>query len=331
MLDQILKLLHPFMPFITEELWARLVEVGVERENLLCLSTWPVFEGLADADADEEIGWIVKLVSEVRSVRTEMNVPPGAKVPLALVGAGKATRARADHHEDTIKRLARIDTISFAKAPPKGSAQIVLGETTAALPLAGVIDMAVERVRLEREIEKARAEIRKVDAKLGNESFVAKAPPEVVEENRERKAEFEATDRQAAGRAQARRGGPLGLPPPHATRGQRGRGTPMPASAVALISSPSQRWRATEETMRLAGKTAIVVGAGQSPGEGMGNGRATALLFAREGAKVLAVDHRLESAQGDGRARRQGRRHLRALRGRRHQGSDPARPPSTRP
>jgi valyl-tRNA synthetase len=191
-LDQVLKLLHPFMPFITEELWARLVEVGVERENLLCLSTWPVFEGLADADADEEIGWIVKLVSEVRSVRSEMNVPPGAKVPLALVGAGKATRARADHHEDTIKRLARIDTISFPKAPPKGSAQMVLGDTTAALPLAGIIDMAVEQARLERETEKARAEIRKVDAKLGNESFLAKAPPEVVEENRERKAEFEA-------------------------------------------------------------------------------------------------------------------------------------------
>jgi valyl-tRNA synthetase len=191
-LDQILKLLHPFMPFITEELWARLVEVGVERENLLALSTWPVFEGLADTDADEEIGWIVKLVSEVRSVRNEMNVPAGAKVPLALVGASKATRARAEHHEDTIKRLARLDAISFAKAPPKGSAQIVLGETTAALPLAGVIDMSAERARLEREIEKAKAEIRKVDAKLANASFLAKAPPEVVEENRERKAEFEA-------------------------------------------------------------------------------------------------------------------------------------------
>ena len=155
MLDQILKLLHPFMPFITEELWARLVEVGVERESLLCLSTWPVFEGLADADADEEIGWLVKLVSEVRSVRSEMNVPAGAKIPLVLVGANKATRARAEHHEDTIKRLARLDAISFAKAPPKGSAQIVLGEATAALPLAGVIDMAAERARLVREIDKA--------------------------------------------------------------------------------------------------------------------------------------------------------------------------------
>ena len=192
-LDQILKLLHPFMPFITEELWARLVEVGVERASLLCLSTWPVFEGLADADADAEIGWIVKLVSEVRSVRSEMNVPAGAKIPLVLVGANKATRARSDGHEDTIKRLARIDAVSFAKAPPQGSAQIVLGEATAALPLAGVIDMGAERTRLAREIDKARAEIGKVDAKLANASFVAKAPPEVVEENRERRATFEAT------------------------------------------------------------------------------------------------------------------------------------------
>jgi valyl-tRNA synthetase len=192
-LDQVLKLLHPFMPFITEELWARLVEVGVERASLLCLSTWPVFEGLADAQADEEIGWIVKLVGEVRSVRSEMNVPAGAKIPLVLVGANKATRTRAETHEDTIERLARIDSISFAKAPPPGSVQIVLGEATAALPLAGVIDMGAERARLVREIDKVRAEIQKVDAKLANASFVAKAPPEVVEENRERRAAFEAT------------------------------------------------------------------------------------------------------------------------------------------
>ena len=192
-LDQVLKLLHPFMPFITEELWARLVEVGIERENLLCLSAWPDPTGLADAEADAEIGWLVKLVSEVRSVRSEMNVPASAKIPLVLVGAGKAMRARAQHHEDTIARMARLDGITFAKVLPKGAAQIVLDEATAALPLAGVIDMAAERARLAREIEKAQAEIRKIDAKLANENFVAKAPPEVVEESRERKAAFEAT------------------------------------------------------------------------------------------------------------------------------------------
>jgi valyl-tRNA synthetase len=191
-LDQIMKLLHPFMPFITEELWARRTESRGERQTLLCLSTWPVFEGLADTEADAEIGWLIELVSEVRSVRSEMNVPGGAKIPLALVGAGKTARARAGRYDETIKRLARIEAIAFAKSPPKGAAQIVLADVTAALPLAGVIDMDAERARLEREIARNDGEIAKVDAKLGNADFVAKAPPEVVEENRERKAAFEA-------------------------------------------------------------------------------------------------------------------------------------------
>jgi valyl-tRNA synthetase len=181
------------MPFITEELWARLVEVGIERENMLCLSSWPAFEGLANEAADEEIGWLVNLVSEVRSVRSEMNVPAGAKIPLVLVGASKITRAWAEHHEDTIARLARLDGISFGKGPPKGAAQIVMGEMTAALPLAGVIDMQAEKARLEREVDKCHAEIKKVDVKLANKDFVAKAPPEVVEENQERRAAFQAT------------------------------------------------------------------------------------------------------------------------------------------
>ena len=194
-LDQILKLLHPFMPFITEELWARLVEVGIERDDLLCLSEWPRFSGLANAEADEEIGWLVKLISEVRSVRSEMNVPGGAKIPLVLVGAGPAERARAQQHDETIERLARLDDISFAKTPPKGAAQIVLGAMTAALPLSDIIDMGAERARLVREMDKCKAEIAKIDAKLANASFVEKAPPEVVEENRERRADFEETSR----------------------------------------------------------------------------------------------------------------------------------------
>jgi valyl-tRNA synthetase len=122
-----------------------------------------------------------------------MNVPAGAKVPLVLIGGGAAVRARAERHEAIIKRLARIEAMTFADAAPKGSAQIVIGETTAALPLAGIIDMVAERQRLTREIEKSRAEIKKVDAKFANESFMAKAPPEIVEENHQRKADFEAT------------------------------------------------------------------------------------------------------------------------------------------
>jgi len=194
-LDQILKLLHPFMPFITEELWDRLAADRGKREQLLCLSDWPVLEGLVNADADADIGWLVGLVSEVRSVRSEMNVPASAKIPLVMIAAGKSVRARSERHEDTIKRLARLDSMSFATKVPKGSAQMVASGTTAALPLSGVIDMDAERARLKREIDKALAEIAKVDAKLANAAFLAKAPPEVVEENRERKAAFEATVR----------------------------------------------------------------------------------------------------------------------------------------
>src|SRR5665647_1255395 len=106
-LDQILKLLHPFMPYITEELWAHAVEHGERRENLLALSQWPTPSGLIDADVEEEMGWVVRLISEIRSVRTEMNVPVAAKLPLALPNAGPALRERAKRHEETISRLAR--------------------------------------------------------------------------------------------------------------------------------------------------------------------------------------------------------------------------------
>jgi valyl-tRNA synthetase len=190
-LDQILKLLHPFMPYITEELWAHAVEHGEKRENLLALSQWPVLSGLVDAEVDEEIGWVVRLISEIRSVRTEMNVPVAAKLPLALPNAGPALRERAKRHEDTISRLARLDSIIFPKTAPKGAAVIVVGDTSAALPLGGVIDAAAETARLGREIEKAESDLGKMDAKLSNPQFMAKAKEEAVEEARERKAELE--------------------------------------------------------------------------------------------------------------------------------------------
>jgi valyl-tRNA synthetase len=185
--DEILKLLHPFMPFLTEELWAN----TAKRDRLLALGAWPKLEGLADPKADEEIGWLITLISEIRSVRTEMNVPAGARIPLVVTSGDKAAKERVARHEETIKRLARLDTIAFAKAAPKGAALIVAGQTTAALPLEGVIDMGAERARLAKEIGKAEGDIAKIDAKLGNAQFVAKAPAEVVEENRDRKAELE--------------------------------------------------------------------------------------------------------------------------------------------
>ncbi len=191
-LDQILKLLHPFMPFITEELWAHMVEHGVARRSLLCLSEWPQLDGLVDRDAVDEINWIVRLVSEIRSVRTEMSVPAGAKIPLVLVGADAALKARAERNDDTIRRLARLDQITFEKTPPKAAALIVTGETTAALPLTGIIDMAGEKKRLSKEIEKAESDLSKMDAKLSNPNFVEKAKEEAIKEARDRKGELEA-------------------------------------------------------------------------------------------------------------------------------------------
>jgi valyl-tRNA synthetase len=120
-----------------------------------------------------------------------MNVPAGAKVPLELVSPSDIERARIERHDGTISRLARLSQITFVDAASKGSAAIVFGDTTAALPLKGVIDLEAEAQRLMKEIEKARAEIRKIDGKLANPKFVERAPTAVVEENRERRVGFE--------------------------------------------------------------------------------------------------------------------------------------------
>ena len=180
------------MPFITEELWAHMVEHGIARQSLLCTSQWPVLDGLFDKHAADEINWIVRLVSEIRSVRTEMSVPAGAKIPLVIVGADKALKDCALRNDDTVKRLARLETISFEKTAPKGAALIVSGETTAALPLAGIIDMTSEKKRLEKAIDSANSDLAKMDAKLSNPSFMERAKEEAIEEAKDRKAELEA-------------------------------------------------------------------------------------------------------------------------------------------
>jgi valyl-tRNA synthetase len=188
-LDQIYKLLHPFMPFITEELWAHMVEHGVARRNLLCLSEWPTLDGLLDEKADAEIAWVIRLVSDVRSVRQEMNVPAGAKVPLVVSGENTTTRQWLKDHEDTLKRLARAESITVAKAAPKQSALMVVGEATVALPLAGIIDMDVEKKRLEKEIAKSESDLGKAETWLANPSNVTNSPEHVVSLNRERVTE----------------------------------------------------------------------------------------------------------------------------------------------
>jgi valyl-tRNA synthetase len=212
--DEILKLLHPFMPFITEELW----EVTARRDTLLALSPWsrkpsvvtaeeialmaaanpseplvpPALLDLAPADftdeaAEAEIGWVVDLVTAIRSVRAEMNIAPATLTALVLAGASAETKARLPRWNDVIKRMARLSDISFADRAPEGAVQLLVRGEVAALPLKGVIDLAAEKTRLDKEIAKADADIKRVDAKLGNEKFVANAPEEIVEEEKEKR------------------------------------------------------------------------------------------------------------------------------------------------
>jgi valyl-tRNA synthetase len=181
--DEIFKLLQPFMPFITEELWA----VTGKHDALLALDAWPSYTGLSDDKAEAEIGWVIDLVTAIRSVRAEMNIT--AAIPVVLAGASAETRARAGRWSEFIKRLARVSDISSAAAPPQGSVQLVVRGETAALPLKGVIDIAAERARLGKEMQKADADIARVDAKLNNPNFMARAPEEVVEEEKEKREE----------------------------------------------------------------------------------------------------------------------------------------------
>ncbi|ADG10101.1 valine--tRNA ligase [Caulobacter segnis] len=193
-LDVILKLLHPVMPFITEELWQKTAEfVGPARESMLISAQWPELpESWIDAEAEAEIGWLVETVGEIRSIRAEMNVPPSAKPALAVVGAGAETKARLARHRDLLLTLARLDSAREADATPAGSVPIVMGEATGALAIADFIDLAAEKARLTKEIAGHVGEIEKVNKKLGNPDFLARAKEEVVEENRERLAEAEA-------------------------------------------------------------------------------------------------------------------------------------------
>ncbi len=188
-LDEIYKLLHPFMPFMTEELWAQTAGEGKQRPTLLCHASWPAPE-FEDEEAAADVNWLIDLVSGIRSVRSEMNVPPAAVAPLVVIDAAETTRERLARHDGAIKRLARIGEISLADSAPKGSAQIVIGEATACLPLGTLIDLKVEAARLQKELGKVTEEIARLSKKLSNEKFVANAPAEVVTAEREKMAEY---------------------------------------------------------------------------------------------------------------------------------------------
>jgi len=188
-LDQILVMLHPFMPFITEELWHATKE---DRAYDLIHAEWPTVTDV-DASAADEVNWAIKFIQEVRSTRAEMNVPASAKATALVVGASDATKARMASFEDMICRLARLEkTEAVDAAESKGSAQLVVEEATVYLPLADLMDLDAEKARLGKSLEKLSKEAGGLRGRLGNEKFVAKAPEHVVAEAKEQLADLEA-------------------------------------------------------------------------------------------------------------------------------------------
>ena len=190
-LDQLLKFLHPIMPFVTEELWEQLApEEG--RDGLLIDSSWPdLGDLLRSPEAEEEMAWLIRMIGAIRTVRSEMNVPPKAELAVTVAGTSDATQARLKMHDTLLRRLARLVSVELVEeVPSSGTVQVVVDEATAALAVGDVIDISKEISRLEKEISKVEGEIGKIEKKLENKNFIAKAPPEVVEEQRERAAEY---------------------------------------------------------------------------------------------------------------------------------------------
>jgi valyl-tRNA synthetase len=160
---------------------------------MLISAKWPVFpDAWVDAEAEAEIGWVIDLVSEVRSIRSEMNVPPSARAPLTLIGAGEVARGRLARNRDLIVTLGRLESAKEADAPPAGAVPFVLGEATGALAIAEFIDLAAEKARLNKEIASFAGDIERTAKKLDNPDFIARAREDVVQENRDRLVESQA-------------------------------------------------------------------------------------------------------------------------------------------
>ncbi len=191
-LDRSMMLLHPFMPFITEELWA----TTGRRAGMIAHADWPALGlDLVEPEADREMTWVTGLIEEIRSARAQMHVPVGLKLDMLALAMDGAARAAWARNETLIKRLARIESLTDAPAAPKGAITLAAEGATFALPLDGVIDIAEEKARLQKTLDKLGKEIGGLKGRLGNPAFVASAPEEVVDEAR---ANLEAREDEAA-------------------------------------------------------------------------------------------------------------------------------------
>ncbi|MEQ9672870.1 MAG: class I tRNA ligase family protein, partial [Roseovarius indicus] len=181
-IDQCLVLLHPIMPFITEELWGTLGK----RDKMLVHAGWPTYgEELIDRDADREMNWVIDLIDSIRSARAQVHVPVGLHIPMLVTEIDGAAKAAWDRNEVMIKRLARIDSLTPTDALPKGCITVPADGASFGLPLADVIDVEEEKARLEKTLGKLEKELGGLRGRLNNPKFVESAPDDVVEEARE--------------------------------------------------------------------------------------------------------------------------------------------------
>ena len=191
-IDRLLAMLHPFMPFVTEELWRVTAErSAVERASLLVHARWPEAK-LLDESAADEINFVVDLVASVRSVRAETNVPAATEADIVVIGASEAQEAWLARHDAAIRRLARAAAVSVADVAPRNAAQAVVGEVVVCLPLEEIVDLEAERKRLSKEVGRLEKDIARIDGRLSNETFLQKADAETVDEQREKRQEAEA-------------------------------------------------------------------------------------------------------------------------------------------
>ena len=187
-LEQCMILLHPIMPFVTEELWGTLAG----RDHMLVHADWPTYGGdLIDAQADAEMNWVIDLIEAVRSARAQMHVPVGIYVSLVATELSADGQTAWDNNEALIKRLARIEGLTTADTLPKGSATVTLRGASFGIPLEGIIDVAEEKARLEKVLGKLEKELKSLSGRLNNPKFLSSAPEDVVEENRARLTEGE--------------------------------------------------------------------------------------------------------------------------------------------
>ena len=179
-LDQCLVLLHPIMPYITEELW----QTTATRSKMLVHGDWPTYSTaeMLDADADRELNWVIGLIESIRSARAQMHVPAGLKVPMLYTDMDAAGQTAWDGNEAMIKRLARVETLDKAETFPKGTVSIAAPGASFGLPLAGLIDIDAEKARLQKSLDKLGKEIGGLKGRLNNPKFAASAPAEVVAE-----------------------------------------------------------------------------------------------------------------------------------------------------